>query len=525
MSDFASRVFRFHTGAHGDEPLGVFSFRGFEAVSKLYRFEIELASARPDLDLTAMLETPARLELRQFVSAGGRRASASLSLHGVLSSVGQFEKIEDRWIRYRAVLVPRLARLALHDRSRIFLKKSVPGIVAQVLRESGFSEGADFEFRLPQERYPEFEYVVQYQESDLDFLQRLCEHEGVFYFFEHGESAEKIVFADDRERFPAVGGPIEYRPAPESAQDPDRIPAVTEEVVYSLGCWMNMVPAEVVLKEYDWRNPRVDLGVRESVASRAAFGQYYEYGAHYRDLRSGRGYAKIRAEEIRARQKVFRGAGTVKALRAGSTFELARHYRDDFNAAYLVTELTHRGNQTLPLASGTTDTARYSNEFAAIPASVAYRPPRTTARPRVSGVLHAIVDAAPDAEYAEVDAEGRYRVRVPFDLAQRGGAEGSRFIRMAQPYAGGGMGMHFPLHKGTEVILVHSNGDPDRPVIAGAVPNAETTSPVTAANSSHNVIQSASNNQIRMEDTDEAKRIRFYCGGSDSFIEIGKFTQ
>jgi len=141
----------------------------------------------------------------------------------------------------------------------------------------------------------------------------------------------------------------------------------------------------------------------------------------------------------------------------------------------------------------------YANEFVAIPSDVPFRPARRTPKP-VAGPLNAHVDASGSGEYAEIDDEGRYKVRLPLDLSGRGGAHASRFLRMAQPYAGGGHGMHFPLHKGTEVVITHIHGDPDRPMIASAIPNPLTASMVTGANHRKNVVKSASGNMFTLDD-------------------------
>jgi type VI secretion system secreted protein VgrG len=143
----------------------------------------------------------------------------------------------------------------------------------------------------------------------------------------------------------------------------------------------------------------------------------------------------------------------------------------------------------------------YHNEFLAIPASVTFRPPRSTPRPVVPGTLNAKIDASGSGQYAELDDQGRYKVKIPFDRSDLQDGNASRFMRMAQPYAGENMGMHFPLHKGTEVVLTHINGDPDRPLIAAAVPNPQTASTVAGGNQSQSVIRTGGGNAISLEDT------------------------
>ncbi|MBI2900525.1 MAG: type VI secretion system tip protein VgrG [Planctomycetes bacterium] len=519
MAQFERSDYRFHTEARPDEPLGVLSFHGSEAIARPFRFELDLVSRAHDLPLDDILKAPCRLELKRRVTpAGGGSACESLFVHGRIADLGQLDRLHRDWTRCRAVLVPRLWKLGLGSRSRIFMDLTVPEIVARVLGDGGLDD-ADFEFKPLARDYPKKEYVVQYREPDLDFLHRLCEHEGLFYFFEQGEKRERILFADsgDPHRTVRSEGPIRYRPAFAAAGGPDRGPH--EETIPEFACWKQIVPSEVIVKDYNWHIPEVDLRAQASVGGGPTVGDSYEYGDHYRDPDEGKVYARIRAEELQVGQTRFDGSGNVVTFRAGATFELRDHDRSDFNTRYLITEVTHEGSQEaegldLP---GTA----YRNRFRAIPASVPFRPARTTPKPRIHGALSAIVDAAGEGEYAEIDSHGRYKVRVPFDLSDKSGGQASWFVRMAQPYAGSGMGMHFPLHKGTEVIVVHVNGDPDRPVIAGAVPNAATPSPVTGENQTQCVIQTSGGNRIQIENAKGNQKIRLYSPHKNTGIEIG----
>ncbi|MFZ1985013.1 MAG: phage baseplate assembly protein V, partial [Desulfatitalea sp.] len=152
------------------------------------------------------------------------------------------------------------------------------------------------------------------------------------------------------------------------------------------------------------------------------------------------------------------------------------------------------------LAQGDGAQAAYGNQLTCMPADVSYRPPRRTPRPIISGLMTAHVDAAQLEDRAEIDDQGRYKLVMPFDLSGADPGKASRFVRKAQPYGGKAMGMHFPLHKGTEVICSFSNGDPDRPIIVGVVPNPETRSVVTAENSTRNVIRTPSGVMIEIND-------------------------
>ncbi len=511
---------QFLSKAVPDGTLAVIRMDGAEELSRPYRFTIELVSSKPDLDLDKILEQPATLTLRRGDAAGGRRTAQTLRIHGALEV---FEQLDPgpNWFNYRAVLVPRLQFLKLTCQSRIFQEQSIPAIVTEVLKGAGLTT-ADFEFKTSG-THPTEEYVVQYQESDFDFVSRLLEHEGIYYFFAQEGEHEKIVFTDN----PNTPKPVATEPnvpfrlgaglADMASSDAE----FHEETVRSLLARRSAVPQKVVLKDYNYRKPSVDLKAEASVSPKGK-GTVYEFGDHFKDAAQGNDLAKIRAEEIRCRAKWFEGRGDHRAFRAGFTFRLKDHARGDFNANYLLTRVTHSGRQRIALGPTSAGEGwEYANEFAAIPADVVFRPERATPWPRVHGAINALVDAGSSGEYAEIDDHGRYKVKLPFDLSDRKDGKASRYIRMAQPYAGADMGMHFPLHKGTEVMLTHIDGDPDRPVIAAAVPNAETVGPVTGSNQSQCAIRTGGGNQIVMEDQGGNQRIKISTPHQGSTIQIG----
>ncbi|MCI5208937.1 MAG: type VI secretion system tip protein VgrG, partial [Candidatus Electrothrix sp. ATG2] len=166
-------------------------------------------------------------------------------------------------------------------------------------------------------------------------------------------------------------------------------------------------------------------------------------------------------------------------------------------------------------------TPSYFNNFSCIPAEVQFRPERLAEKTRLDGTLNATVDAAGDGQYAEIDDQGRYKVKLPFDQGDAAEGKASRWVRMAQPYAGADYGMHFPLHKGTEVLLTFVDGDPDRPIIAGAVPNPETATPVKGGNQTQSMIRTGGGNQIRIEDGEGGQQIHMSSPTSNSIISLG----
>jgi type VI secretion system secreted protein VgrG len=480
----------------------VAGFEGVEEISRPYRFEIDLVSDDPEIDLDALLYASARLTLE--------KGDQTRHIHGLIFECRQLDELPDRRYRYQALLMPRIFMLSLSRQNQIYQQMSVPQIVAEEIKAGTAKEatrhakvglfGDDFEQRLTRAYAPR-EYTVQYKESDFDFVSRLMEHEGLFYFFEQGAERETMVISDDNVHFPSARPDRElpYRQA-------SGLALPTDEAVQAFACRQRRVPRQVVLRDYNYRLAAASLSLMEaqSEVDGDAKGVVCEYGDHFNSAEAGNRLARIRAQELYCARRIFTGDADSLRLQPGRRFRLSEHFRERFNAEYVVTALSHRGRQPLQgaagLGSGDGGQAFYGNQFTCLPAEVPYRPPRRTPRPVIPGLMTAHVDAAQLQDRAEIDDQGRYKLVMPFDLSGAEPGKASRFVRKAQPYGGKEMGMHFPLHKGTEVVCAFSNGDPDRPVIVGVVPNPETPSVVTAENHTRNVIRTPSGVTIEIND-------------------------
>src|SRR5262249_34510143 len=204
--------------------------------------------------------------------------------------------------------------------------------------------------------------------------------------------------------------------------------------------------------------------------------------------------AQIRAQSLAATQSVFQATGPRLHMHAGYAFELEEHPRPSFNAKYLVVEAHHHGNQAVGLDHfkqmlELEHDDPYLVDVTAIPAKTQFRPAMTTPWPRIYSFENAVVDGPAASEYAQIDSSGRYNVKFHFDESALKDGQASTWVRMMQPHGGGVEGFHFPLRKGTEVVVSFLGGDPDRPVISGVVPNTLTPSPVTSGNYTENVLQ------------------------------------
>jgi len=508
MVDAGSTPFFFYSDALMDGSVDVVRVDGEEQLSKPYRFEIELVSASPDIDFDAVLAAPA--SLKQI-----RQDHSEVVTHGILCSFEQLPEYDVSAYRYRAVLVPQLWLLSLRTDNKIYQNLSVEGILRQALEDAGYQGQVEYQLG----DYPEREYVVQYQESDLDFISRLMEHEGIFYFFQQGDEGETLVIADDNSAFLDATGDssIDYRRSSK---------LVDEETVSEFNCIQRQVPRQVVLKDYNYRTPDLPLRSEQQAVDQSQ-GKAYAYGNHYKTEREGQSLAQVRAEEIKAGLKVFGGLSDCPVLRPGQKFSLAGHPRQDFNGEYVVTRAVHEAWDMSPLVDGQVagDVGEgrrgnnYGNRFEAIPGDVPFRPKRATPKPRLHGLMNAKVDSAGDSKYADIDEQGRYKLIVAFDLSGNDPGQASRWMRMAQPYAGQDYGLHMPLHKGAEVVWACIDGDLDRPLICGAVPNPNNTSPVTKNNQTKSIIRTAGQNEIALDDN-EGKELFYVHATRDMDTKI-----
>ena len=503
------RRFSFVTSSLPSGTFMVESFKGIERIFAPYRFEVMLVSDNLEIDSRAIVHNKGTLIFH--------REGGDIPYHGIVSNFDQLHEVDGRAF-YLVHLVPRFWWLSVLQSNQVFLDRAVPDFLTSILQDGGLLAGEDFEFRL-QGSYKSWEYVCQYGETHLNFLSRWCEREGIYYYFEQTEDREKVIFTDTliAHTDSPSGGDFVYAP-------PSGLETLHEgETVRSFRCHTNVLPAKVFLKDYNYRKPSLEI-TGEADVDRQGRGTVYFYHEHFRTPEEGSVLAGIRAESIICKGEEYFGEGSA-LLFPGYTFTLARHFRRDFNKKYLILEAAHEGDQTslLPgeISAASEGRPFYTNRFTAIPASTQFRPAVLTKKPRVSGTILARIDAAGSGQYAELDEMGRYKVLIPFDLSGRKDGKASSWIRMATPYGGGGHGMHFPLHKGTEVLLTFVNGDPDRPIITAAIPNPLTPSPVMKANQTANVIQTGGGNKIHIEDQDGNQHIHLSSPVAGSSLRLG----
>ncbi|HKP97055.1 MAG TPA: type VI secretion system tip protein TssI/VgrG [Fibrobacteria bacterium] len=492
MPSSTSLKFSLKIGALGPDKFRVLEFTMSEAVSECYHLHVQASSEDGNVAYADMIGMDATLtvEGKDF----------SVNHDGVVTEFNQYPDGSGNFGResyvYDIVVEPRFKLLSFNTQNRVFLKKKLKAIVEEVLKANSLT-AADYEYNVkgtPRER----EYTVQYNETDLDFLSRLLEDEGIYYYFDHTGEKEKLILAD------SVDGvkPIPHTQAVDlldeaglshlakEGESPDHISRMRRT--------QRMVTGKVTIKDYNDRTPGVNVIGK---ASKPGQGESYHYGPQALNTTEAERVANLRADMHAAGKVQLEGEGICRAFRTGMRFELKDpHGQSHFEGKYTLLRVVHHGDQREGF-EGNQEKLIYSNTFQCLPADVVYRPALRTPKPRIHGILSAKVDGV-DGRYAYLDDDGRYHAKLPFDLTDRKDGQASLPIRMNQPYGGPDYGMHFPVHNGNEMVLGFEDGDPDRPIMLGTVPNPGNGSPVNKRNPSESIIRTASGHVIRLDDKD-----------------------
>ena len=449
----------------GKDALLVETLEGTEGVSRLFRFQLVLASEKASIPLNALVGQNVTVA---FELTGGK---AFRYLNGFVSRFAQGD-VDTRVAHYYAEVVPWLWFLTRTADCRIFQRKNVPDILQQIFKDLGFT---DFKLRL-QGTFEPREYCVQYRETDFNFVSRLMEEEGIFYFFEHADGKHTLVLAND----PGV-----HQPCPNQAQARYDYLSGGKQDVDVVTRWhieQELQPGKTTLRDYYFETPSNNLQVSTPTGfSVNGNGKYeiYDYPGYFAKRFDGDDKAgKVRPDGERtsklgqqgedAFHKVVTGAGSCRAFVPGYSFTLTEHRRPELNGPYVLTQVSHSATNNLGYGEGAT----YDNTFTCIPLAVPFRPARTTPKPVVHGAQTAVVVGLKGQEI-DTDKYGRVKVQFHWDREGKNDQDSSCWIRVGTPWAGKGWGLiHIP-RIGQEVIVHFLEGDPDQPLIIGSVYNAE----------------------------------------------------
>ena len=441
----------------GEDTLLLHRLTGAEAVSLPFEFRVGMLSENQQVDLQSLLRTSATISIA--LADGSFRY-----INGTWRQIEHIENGKENLAVYEGILVPSLWFLTLTSDCRIFQNMTAPDIVSKVLNDSGIT---DVKVSL-QKTYPQREYCVQYRETRLQFVSRLLEDEGIFYFFEHTSGKHTLVLADDPSAIADCPGQssAEFSLQQKGWADEDGVEDLQPRVSVYTG--------KVSLNDYDFEKPRNSLLV--NVGSKDEF---YDYPGNYSERSDGDRISNIRLEQNEVQRSTVNGKSRCRAFLSGYKFKLNGHFRGDADIEYALTSLKHQAVDNRYFAADKNlQPFVYSNTFEAIPASNKLRPMLVTPKPVVKGVQTAVV-VGKAGEEIWVDQYGRVKVQFFWDRLGQSNENSSCWVRVSQTWAGKGWGWVSLPRIGQEVIVDFLEGDPDRPIIIGRVYNADQTTPYT----------------------------------------------
>jgi type VI secretion system secreted protein VgrG len=475
-----------------------------EGLSRLFEVTVECVSADPDWDLASLLGTEAHVT----VSESG---TVERAFHGLVEEAEFVTRRGDLFV-YRLTLMPHLQGLSHRVRTRIFQDKTAVAIIREVLSGAGVPEGS-VEWTVT-EGAPR-EYCTQWKESELAFVLRLLEDEGIFFWFEHSEAGHVLHFADD----PAVHTPVDGTPGLSfrSREEREEQRDIVTHVTYTT----RFVQDAVMMRDWNWRSPQGPAEAAHKAPEGGGF-EHYVFPVPVPSVAEGKRRAEDRLTALRVRQRVLRGETPSPRLAPGRLFQLFDAEPAALNRDYLLLEVHHVFEDPTvgTLADGE---GRYRARFTAIPTDAEFRPPHVTPRPRVEGKELAVV-TGPPGEEIHVDEFGRVKVHFYWDREGKVDDTASCWLRVQQQNTASSQILP---RVGWEVEVGFLYGDPDRPLVLQKLYNAETMPPYALPdNLMQSSLQSSTTpggggtNEIRLNDGNGGMEF-FVHAQKDLWVEAG----
>ncbi|WP_152220287.1 type VI secretion system Vgr family protein [Pseudomonas sp. SCB32] len=491
-------------GTFSDSDVRFLSLRGRESLSSLYEFEVQVLSTNYSLESKQTLGT--QLSLNILLAKGGSRQLGGQVTR--MEMLGRQSNTSRDYV-YRLTVRPWLWFLTCTSDCKIFQKKNVVEILDEVLGDYDYP----VEKRL-KSSYRQWEYCVQYQETDFNFVSRLMEQEGIYFYFEHGEAGETLVLADDISAHANLPDHdvLAYLP-------PDRLVNGGEVGVSNWQSGEEVRPGSYMVGDYDFAKPKADMRQLRATLQRHANDQFemYDWMGGFVDQVHAENYSRIRLEEAQALRERTQAQSQLPGIRPGYSFSLSGHPRSAENRAYLVVSATYDFLEG-GYATGS-DSARYDTHLTVQPVALPYRAPRVTPFPFTHGPQTAVV-VGPQGEEIWTDQYGRVKVQFHWDRYGQNNENSSCWVRVSSNWAGSNFGgLQIP-RIGQEVVVDFINGMPDRPLIIGRVYNADqmppfslpasrTQSGIVTRSFEHGSVENA--NMLRFDDKRGAEQIKLHA--------------
>ncbi len=489
-----------------------------EAMSGLYSLELDLL-----LDLQKHKASEVKPEdlLGRKMTLALQLASGHRFFNGIVKRFSQRHH-DSRFQYYRAEIVPWTWLLTLKSNCRIFQRMSIPEIVKKVFDKlkADYSDLVAYRDALSG-KYVQWDYCVQYRETDFNFISRLLEQAGIYYFFEHERNGHTLVLADANSTMKACGaGKYRYQPEGGFGERLDTVSYLTRVD--------ELRPGKCEFRDYHFEMPSKTLDESEATTFKVANNvklNLYDYPGEYAQPfnkpaerlgdveRTGEGVARLRMQEEEVAHQMYTGVSNIRDFVPGYQFEVTEH--KEMAGKYALVSVQHKLAQSPGYISGQENDNPYENSFVCTPFAVPYRPRRVTPKPTVQGPQTAVV-VGKSGEEIWVDKYGRVKVQFFWDREGKKDEDSSCWVRVSQPWAGKGWGGMWIPRIGQEVIVDFLEGDPDQPIITGRVYNSAQTVPYELpGHQTVSTMQSRSSkgggtanyNELRFEDKQGAEQI------------------
>lgn len=458
------------------------------ALSELPVTEVELRSPDPNIDFAQMLRSETKIKIKC-----GTQLADTRILKGIItrfyhkrSRHGNLRSSSNKVYTYEVEVRPKLWLLTRRFKSHVFQKMSVQEIVSEILDEFGVSYNWK-NLRSPRSRM----YCVQFQESDFNFVSRLLEDEGICYFVD--EEKDEVIFADDPSNF-------------EPCKPTDEVPYIEDgggsysygrhEMIREFSYREEISHGKVMLHHYNYETSQTNLQTCNNASDVPCFEdlESYHHGLIYHDLNEGKDYASLQTDEAYACGIQAYGSGSCRSFAVGHVMKMKEHFRDAYNARWLLTSVSISATQ-----------GDFMCHFTAQPADKVYRPPLRTPRPRVMGTQTAMV-TGPSGSEVYLDDMGRCKIQFHWDREGERDDRSSMWVRVANGYAGRDYGIQWIPRVGHEVLVSFVDGNPDLPVVVGRLYNDFNSAPLGPGEKYQNLIKDICDNHM-MFDASEGKEV------------------
>lgn len=504
----------------GDDVLLLLNMSGTENIGRLFNYQLDLLSTDNQIKFEDLVGQNVTISLKLPENAGER------FFNGIVSQFSQVGT-HGRFIHYQATIRPWFWFLTRTADCRIFQEQTVPDIIKQVFRDLGYT---DFEDKLSGS-YRNWVYCVQYRETDFNFVSRLMEQEGIYYYFKHQDGKNILVLSDSVSSHQPYAGYEEipfYPPQDNEHRERDHISnwIISKEVQ----------PGVVAVTDYDFEKPKSSLASSSSIINEHDVADYeiFDYPGEYVEHADGDNYAKMRIQELQAQHEIAKGSGNARGIGVGNLFKLTNFDRADQNREYLITSAAYEfRSEGYESAGSNAIETTYWTSFSTIDSQVHYRSPRSTPKPLVQGPQTAVV-VGPSGEEIYTDKYSRVKVQFHWDRYGKMDENSSCWVRVSQVWAGKKWGaIHIP-RIGQEVIVDFLEGDPDQPIITGRVYNADQMPPYDLpGNKTQSGVKSRSSkggtqanfNEIRFEDLKGQEQVYIHAEkNQDNIVENDETT-